>query len=155
MEVLKAASEHLQKHGSGFARLDAEVLLARALGVRRLDLYLQFDRPLSDEELSDYRDLTRRRARGVPVAYLVGHKEFMALDFEVTPAGLVPNPDTEVLVQRALEIARQSKHPQRVADVGPRSGNIAIAIAHYAPHVQVWAGDINLDAPQRSSRTVR
>ncbi len=142
IEVLKAASGHLQKHGSDSARLDAEVLLARALGVRRLDLYLQFDRPLSDEELSDYRELTRRRAGGEPVAYLVGHKEFMALDFEVNPAVLVPNPDTEVLVQRAVEISRHAEHPLRVADVGTGSGNIAIAVAHYAPQVEVWAGDI-------------
>jgi release factor glutamine methyltransferase len=154
IEVLKAASGHLQKHGSDSARLDAEVLLARALGVRRLDLYLQFDRPLSDEELSDYRDLTRRRARGEPVAYLVGHKEFMALDFEVNAAVLVPNPDTEVLVQRAVEIARHAKHPLRVADVGTGSGNIAIAVAHYAPQVEVWAGDISRDALEVASRNV-
>jgi len=122
--------------------------------MRRLDLYLQFDRPLSDEELSHYRDLTKRRARGEPVAYLVGHKEFMALDFEVTPAVLVPNPDTEVLVQRAVEIARQANRSLRVADVGTGSGNIAIAIAHYAPDVEVWAGDISRDALQVASRNV-
>jgi len=154
IEVLKAASGHLQKHGSDSARLDAEVLLARALGVRRLDLYLQFDRQLSDEELGDYRDLTRRRARGEPVAYLVGHKEFMALDFEVTPAVLVPNPDTEVLVQRAVEIARQANRALRVADVGTGSGNIAIAVAHYAPDVEVWAGDISREALDVASRNV-
>jgi release factor glutamine methyltransferase len=154
IEVLKAASGHLQKHGSDSARLDAEVLLARALGVRRLDLYLQFDRSLSDEELSEYRDLTRRRARGEPVAYLVGHKEFMALDFDMTPAVLVPNPDTEVLVQRAVEIARQANRPLRVADVGTGSGNIAIAVAHYAPDVEVWAGDISREALEVASRNV-
>jgi release factor glutamine methyltransferase len=154
IEVLKAASGHLQKHGSDSARLDAEVLLAQALGMRRLDLYLQFDRPLSDEELSDYRDLTKRRARGEPVAYLVGHKEFMALDFEVTPAVLVPNPDTEVLVQRAVEIARQAKAPLRVADVGTGSGCIAIAIAHYSPEVEVWGSDLSRDALEVASRNV-
>ena len=154
IEVLKAASGHLQKHGSDSARLDAELLLAQALGIRRLDLYLQFDRRLSDEELSDYRDLTKRRARGEPVAYLVGHKEFMALDFEVTPAVLVPNPDTEVLVQRAVEIARQAKGPLRVADVGTGSGCIAIAIAHYAPEVEVWASDISREALEVAERNV-
>ena len=154
IEVLKAASGHLQKHGSDSARLDAEVLLAQALGIRRLDLYLQFDRPLSDDELSDYRNLTKRRARGEPVAYLVGHKEFMALDFEVTPAVLVPNPDTEVLVQRAVEIARQAKASLRVADVGTGSGCIAIAIAHYAPEVEVWASDISREALEVAGRNV-
>jgi len=154
IEVLKAASGHLQKHGSDSARLDAEVLLAQALGMRRLDLYLQFDRALSDDELSDYRDLTKRRARGEPVAYLVGHKEFMALDFEVTPAVLVPNPDTEVLVQRAVTIARQADRPLRVADAGTGSGCIAIAVAHYAPAVEVWASDTSGEALEVASRNV-
>jgi release factor glutamine methyltransferase len=155
IEVLKAASGHLQKHGSDSARLDAEVLLARALGLRRLDLYLQFDRPLSDEELSDYRDLTKRRARGEPVAYLVGHKEFMALDFEVTADVLVPNPDTEVLVQRAVAIARSAPEALRVADVGTGSGCIAIALAHYAPTVEVWAVDISPAALEVAARNVK
>jgi release factor glutamine methyltransferase len=154
IEVLKAASGHLQKHSSDSSRLDAEVLLAQALGIRRLDLYLQFDRPLSDDELSLYRGLIRRRAHGDPVAYLVGHKEFMALDFEVTPAVLVPNPDTEVLVQRAVAIARQANGPLRVADVGTGSGCIAIAIAHYAPAVEVWASDVSREALEVASRNV-
>lgn len=155
IEVLKAASGHLQKHSSDSARLDAEVLLAQALGVRRLDLYLQFDRLLSEDELARYRGLIRRRAHGDPVAYLVGHKEFMALDFEVTPAVLVPNPDTEVLVQRAVAIARQVDRPVRVADVGTGSGCIAIAVAHYAPEVEVWASDVSGDALVVASRNVR
>ncbi len=154
IEVLKAASGHLQKHSSDSARLDAEVLLAQALGLRRLDLYLQFDRPLSDDELTRYRGLVKRRAHGDPVAYLVGHKEFMALDFEVTPAVLVPNPDTEVLVQRAVSIARQAVSPPRVADVGTGSGCIAIAIAHYAPGVEVWASDVSREALEVAARNV-
>jgi release factor glutamine methyltransferase len=154
IEVLKAASGHLQKHSSDSARLDAEVLLAQALGLRRLDLYLQFDRPLSDDELSRYRGLVAKRAHGDPVAYLVGHKEFMALDFEVTPAVLVPNPDTEVLVQRAVSIARQANGPQRVADIGTGSGCIAIAIANYAPAVEVWASDVSREALEVASRNV-
>jgi release factor glutamine methyltransferase len=154
IEVLKAASGHLQKNHSDSARLDAEVLLAQALGLRRLDLYLQFDRPLTEEELSRYRSLVARRAHGDPVAYLVGHKEFMALDFEVTPAVLVPNPDTEVLVQRAVAIARQANRPLRAADVGTGSGCIAIALAHYAPGVEVWASDVSRAALEVASRNV-
>jgi release factor glutamine methyltransferase len=154
IEVLKAASGHLQKHSSVSARLDAEVLLAQALGMRRLDLYLQFDRPLTDDELSRYRGLIKRRAHGDPVAYLVGHKEFMALDFEVTPAVLVPNPDTEVLVQRAVAIAREADRPLLVADAGTGSGNVAIAIAHYAPQVEVWASDISREALEVAARNV-
>jgi release factor glutamine methyltransferase len=154
IEVLRLASEHLANRSSDSARLDAEVLLADALRLRRIDLYLKFDRPLSETELTTYRGLVARRAKGEPVAYLVGHKEFMALEFEVTPAVLVPNPDTEVLVQRAVAIARDADRPQRVADVGTGSGCIAIAIAHYAPDVDVWAGDVSADALEVAARNV-
>ena len=154
IEVLKLASDHLAKHSSDSSRLDAELLLADALKVSRIDLYLKFDRPLTGAELSTYRALVARRAKGEPVAYLVGHKEFMALEFEVTPAVLVPNPDTEVLVQRAVAIAREAGRPQRVADVGTGSGCIAIAIAHYAPNVEVWAGDISADSLEVAARNV-
>jgi release factor glutamine methyltransferase len=128
--------------------------MAHALGVRRLDLYMQFDRLLTEAELARYRELVARRARREPVAYLVGHKEFMALDFEVTPDVLVPNPDTEVLVQRAVAIAREAGKPSRAADVGTGSGCIAVALAHYAPNVEVWAGDISEAALAIAARNV-
>ncbi len=130
------------------------MLLAHALGVRRLDLYVQFERPLHESELSRYRDLVARRARGQPVAYLVGHKEFMGLDFIVTPAVLVPNPDTEVLVQRAVAVVHERVGLVRAADVGTGSGCIAIALAHYAPAVEVWAGDISSEAIEVANRNI-
>ena len=154
LEVLKLASDHFQKRGSDSARLDAEVLLAHTLGLRRLDLYLKFDRPLTEPEVTSYRELVAKRAKGEPVAYLVGHKEFMGLDFVVTPAVLVPNPDTEVLVLRAVEIARDANQPMRVADVGTGSGCIAIAIAHYAPNVEVVASDVSAEALEIARRNV-
>ena len=154
VEVLKLASEHFQKRGADSARLDAEILLAHALGLRRLDLYLEFDRTLTEPELSAYRGLVARRGKGEPVAYLVGHKEFMGLDFTVTPAVLVPNPDTEVLVQRAIALARAAERPVRVADVGTGSGCIAVAIAHYAPNATVVASDLAPDALEVAARNV-
>lgn len=154
IEVLKLASDHLAKHGSDSPRLDSEVMLAHALGLRRLDLYLKFDRPLTEAELSTYRAMVALRAKGEPVAYLVGHKEFMSLDFLVTPAVLVPNPDTEVLVQRAVAIAREESRPLRVADIGTGSGCIAIAVAHYAPNTEVWASDISREALDVAARNV-
>ncbi len=154
VEVLKLASEHFQKHGSDSPRIDAELLLAHALGLRRLDLYLKFDRPLTDRELTAYRGLVARRAKGEPVAYIAGHKEFMGLDFAVTPAVLVPNPDTEVLVQEAITLARAANHPVRMADVGTGSGCIAIAVAHYASNVTVVASDVAPDALAVAARNV-
>src|SRR5205814_1992998 len=85
IEVLKRATGYLEQHGSSSPRLDAEILLAHALGLRRIDLYLQFERLLSETELEPYRELIARRGKSEPVAYLVGHKEFMGLEFEVGP----------------------------------------------------------------------
>jgi release factor glutamine methyltransferase len=155
LEVLRRSTGYLTAHGSSSARLDAELLLAHALGIRRLDLYLQFDRPLTEAELAPCRELVARRGRGEPVAYLVGHKEFMKLDFLVTPDVLVPNPDTEVLVQRAVAWVREQGRAVRVADVGTGSGCIAVAVAHYAPQATVWAGDDDPAAVALAERNVR
>lgn len=141
LDVLRRATGYLTSHGSGAPRLDAELLMAHVLGIRRLDLYLQFDRHLSEAELAPYRGLIARHGKGEPVAYLLGRKEFMKLDFEVTPEVLVPNPDTEVLVQRAVTWVRERGGPVRVGDVGTGSGCIAVTIAHYAPEASVWASD--------------
>lgn len=149
LEVLRRATGYLGTHGSESPRLDAEVLLAHVLGIRRLDLYLQFDRSLEESQLAPYRELTGRRAKGEPVAYLTGHREFMALDFTVTPDVLVPNPDTEVLVQRAVEWGRTRTgggRALRFADVGTGSGCIAVAVAHYLPEATVDATDISESA---------
>jgi release factor glutamine methyltransferase len=155
LEILRRATGYLTSHGSTSPRLDAEVLLAHALGVRRLDLYLQFDRPLGDDDLAAYRDLIGRRGKGEPVAYLVGHREFMKLEIEVTPAVLVPNPDTEVLVQRAVSWARERGGPVRVADVGTGSGCIAVAIGHYVPAATIFATDDDPAALAVAERNVR
>lgn len=168
MEVLRRSTGYLGQHGASSPRLDAELLLAHALGVRRIDLYLQFERLLEEPELQRCRDLIGLRARGQPVAYLLGQKEFMKLEFEVTPAVLVPNPDTELLVERAVSWARErvgqgapagtapgSEPPAlRVADVGTGSGCIAVAIAHYVPAAHVWATDDDEEALEVARRNV-
>jgi release factor glutamine methyltransferase len=155
LEVLRRSTSFLESHGSSSARLDAELLLAHALGLRRLDLYLQFDRPLAEADLAPCRELLARRGKGEPVAYLIGHKEFMKLDFVVTPDVLVPNPDTEVLVQRAVAWCRERGGPVRVADVGTGSGCIAVAVARYVDGATVWAGDDDPAALAVAGRNVR
>jgi len=98
LDVLRLSTVYLGEHGSGTPRLDAELLCAHALGLQRMDVYLQFDRPLRDGELDVIRELVRRRGRGEPVAYLSGVREFYGRSFAVDPAVLIPRPETETLI---------------------------------------------------------
>ena len=122
--------DYLKKHGADNARLDAEVLLAKARGCQRIDLYAAYGEEASDELRATFRDLVSRRAKGMPVAYLVGHKEFYSLDFEVTPDVLIPRPETEQLVVALLDHAKGTGGVDRdfaVADVGTGSGILAVS----------------------------
>ena len=148
LEVLRLSTSYLAQRGSESARLDAEVLTAHSLGLRRLDLYLQFDRPMREEELQPIRDLLRRRAAGEPVAYLVGEREFYGRVFRVTPSVLIPRPDTEALIEAALRWARERGAALRIADVGTGSGCIAVTMAGELPHAHVVASDVSADALQ-------
>jgi release factor glutamine methyltransferase len=112
IDVLRLSTTYLGDHGSASARLDSELLCAQALGLGRLDLYLQFDRPLDDEELTAIRELVRRRGKGEPVAYITGSREFYGRSFTVTPDVLVPRPETETLVERALAVLRMGADGQ-------------------------------------------
>ncbi len=98
MEVVRLSTGYLESHGSGSPRLDAELLAATALRIRRLDLYLQFDRPLEEEQLTAIRELVRRRGEGEPVAHITGEREFHGRPFTVSPDVLIPRPETETLV---------------------------------------------------------
>ena len=126
-----AAAEHLGKT-SETARLDAELLLAHALGRERIELYTDFDRPLSDAELDGYRALVARRARREPVAYILGEWGFRRLTLAVDRRALIPRPETEIVVERCLALLRDSTRP-RVLDVGTGTGAIALAIADEHP----------------------
>ncbi len=126
MEVVRLSSGYLESHGSGSPRLDAELLAATALGIRRLDIYLQFDRPLEELQLAAIRELVRRRGDGEPVAHITGEREFHGRTFAVTPDVLIPRPETETLVALALQRAARhggsacaSPTPGRAAVVSP------------------------------------
>ena len=118
MELVAKAAPYLGKHGSSSPRLDAELLLAETLGVERIDLYLQFDRPLKPDEVARFRDLCRRRAGGEPIAYIRGRREFMSVDLLVTPAVMIPRPETELLVEEALRLCGASRPGQGRAEAG-------------------------------------
>ncbi len=147
IDVLRLSTTYLGDHGSSSARLDSELLCAQALGIRRLDLYLQFDRPLDEQELSAIRELVRRRGKGEPVAYITGTREFYGRPFTVTSDVLIPRPDTETIVERSLLALRAlDGRPTRVADLGTGSGCIAITVAAEVPGSDVVATDVSAAA---------
>jgi release factor glutamine methyltransferase len=140
-DVLAWTAGHLAERGSDTARLDADVLLAHALGTDRLHLYLDPDRPLSAAERDAYRELVRARAGGAPVAHLTGEREFWSLPFRITPDVLIPRPDTEVLVEQAL--TRMEADTGRAADLGTGSGCIAAALVHDRPGWRLDATEVD------------
>ena len=143
--LLNWTAEYLKERGSETARLDAEVLLAHTLECERIQLYTRFDEAVADERRASFRELVRRRAAGSPVAYLVGHKEFFSLDFFVSPAVLIPRPESEFVVMECLRLAEGLEAPLAV-DVGTGSGNIAIGVAYRHRSARVIAIDRSADA---------
>jgi release factor glutamine methyltransferase len=127
-------------------RLDAEVLLAHTLGWSRARVLSRLQETISDEMLQQFRTLILRRAAREPVAYLVGRKEFYGLEFVVDRRVLVPRPETETLVDTALEWAKQRPGPLVIADVGTGSGCIAVALAVHLPQAHIYAIDLSSDA---------
>lgn len=140
--ILDWTIPHLKSHGSESPRLDAEILLAHARGCPRIQLYTNYDDPLTDTQRATMRDLVKRRAAAEPVAYLVGHREFFGLDFRVTKDVLIPRPDTETLVVDAIETLKPQAAP-RVLDIGTGSGCIAISLAVNCPNAEVTAIDLS------------
>jgi len=144
-DLLTLSTKYLREKGIKTARLDAELLLAHCLKMRRLDLYLNMDMPVDKKAIDCLRDLLRRRAQMEPIAYLIQAKEFYGIEFFVTKSVLIPRPETEVLVDAFLE-----RFPKDfsglVLDLGTGSGAIACAIAFYRPCLKVIACDISHEA---------
>jgi release factor glutamine methyltransferase len=141
--VLAWAAEDLRGKGSETPRLDAELLLASVLGTDRIGLIVDPDRPLSKEELAAYRDLHKRRRSAEPVAYMLGVREFYGRPFRVDPRVLVPRPDTEALVETALERLRDRTLQADVLDLCTGSGCVAVTLACERPTWRVLGTDIS------------
>jgi release factor glutamine methyltransferase len=147
-ELMKSAMEHLQRKGFEDARLNVELLLAHALDLQRIQLYLHFDRPLTSEELTNFRSLYERRLKREPVQYIIGSTNFMGLHFAVDSRVLIPRPETETLIEQTMLLCQRypSTKTIQVLEVGTGSGNIAVSIAKYIRHAHVTAIDISRDA---------
>ncbi len=145
VDFLNLAADFLAKRGIENPRLHAELLLGDVVGLKRIELYLQFDRPLTSPEVQRYRELLRRRSTGEPVQYILGHTEFFGRAFLVNPSVLIPRPETEVLVEQTLDRMQGVANPV-VLDIGTGSGAIAITIAAERTDAHVVATDISADA---------
>jgi release factor glutamine methyltransferase len=151
LEILRGSTDYLTRAGVQPARLEAEILLAHVLGLGRLDLYLQFERPLTEPDLAALRSLLRRRVQGSPVAYLTGEREFFGLRFSVREGVLIPRPESELVVELALARLAAKDAPAVAADLGTGSGCIGIAIAVGSPSTWIDAVDISETAVEVAS----
>ncbi len=143
--LLEWTTGRFKERGIDSPRLEAEILLACALGIRRIDLYVRHDQIVDDAGRARFRDMVRRRQEGCPTAHIVGKKEFYSLDFAVSPATLIPRPDTELLVDEALRQAKPLTDPL-IADIGTGTGCVAVALAHRLPKARIVAVDISPEA---------
>lgn len=143
--LLEWTTGRFKERGIDSPRLEAEILLACALGIRRIDLYVRHDQIVDDAGRARFRDMVRRRQEGCPTAHIVGKKEFYSLDFAVSPATLIPRPDTELLVDEALRQAKPLMEPL-IADIGTGTGCVAVALAHRLPKARIVAVDISPEA---------
>jgi release factor glutamine methyltransferase len=143
---LHQAAKDFASHGINEARLEAEILLAHLLKTDRIGLYVNSARKLSDGQMLAYSTLVKRRLNHEPTAYIIGHKEFFGLDFRVNPHTLIPRPDTELLVEKAIELAKAFPPSCLIADVGTGCGAIAIALAIHLPRARIYATDISAAA---------
>ena len=149
LKILTWTKEYLAGKGVDNARLEAEWLLSSALGLDRVGLYVNFEKPLTDAELALYRMMVTRRARREPLQYILGTQEFMGLEFETTPAALIPRCDTETLVEQTIN---RSDGADLILDIGVGSGCIAVALANKLPNVQICGVDPSAAALELAQR---
>jgi release factor glutamine methyltransferase len=154
--LLETATGYLSEKGIENPRLNAEVLLAHQLHLKRISLYLNFDQPLTEEEVSGYRNLIRRRLKREPLQYITGNQEFWSLPFKVNPHVLIPRPETEILVEQAITLAGTFEElPLRILELGTGSGVISVSLAKEISEAFILATDISgaaLDVARQNAR---
>ena len=154
IKAVELSEEYLRKKGIDEARANAELMLAEILHCKRLDLYLQFDRPLNEKEKQVYREWLQRRANGEPLQYITGNVEFYGLKLKVNSSVLIPRPETELLVEKIIKDNRESKG-LKILDVGTGSGNIAIALEINLDSANVTSIDISKEAIETATENAK
>lgn len=145
LKLLDWTKQYFATKGVENPRLDAEVLLCDVLHCSRINLYVNFEQPLEEAELAQYRSYVQRRGQLEPLAYILGHREFMAYDFKVTEATLIPRPETELLVEQIVKL-NQAKGAVRLLDIGCGSGAIILSLLKMLPQASGVASDISSEA---------
>lgn len=149
-DLLKVTTNYLNEKGIDSPRLSAEVLLAHQLKADRVHLYTHFDKPLTNSEVSGYRSLIKRRLKHEPLQYITGLQEFWSLEFMVSPQVLIPRPESELLIELAIEkiegTSELKNHGLKILDLGTGSGNLAISLAKEFQQSQIWAIDVSSEA---------
>lgn len=145
-KVLSWTISYFKSHNIENPKSDAAILLAYALKLRRIDLYIQYDKPLNRDELAVFRALIKRRISREPIAYIVGKKGFWTLDLLVSEDVLIPRPETECLVEAALSVLSPSSFPKRILELGTGSGAVILSLAHERPQNLFFASDQSVRA---------
>jgi release factor glutamine methyltransferase len=145
-KLLDWTTNYFKKFNIEWPHLEAEILLAHALGLKRIDLYIQHERILNKEELAKFKDLIKRREKKEPIAYITNNQPFMSLDFYVDQSVLIPRPETELLVGIIIDLIKNDSRLITIADIGTGSGCIAVSLAKYLPQVKT----IGIDASQEA-----
>ncbi len=153
-KLLNWVTEYFTAKGLDSPRLCAELLLSFVLGLKRIDLYTQFNNIVPQDKLAELRNLVKRAANHEPVAYLTGKSEFFSLEFEITTDCLIPRPETELLVERAVEFLRTRSGEQFVCDLCTGCGCVAVAIAKNFTNCRIVAMDISETALKIAARNV-
>ncbi|MGM0410482.1 MAG: peptide chain release factor N(5)-glutamine methyltransferase [Bacillota bacterium] len=153
--LLNKTTDFFEKKGIANPRLDAEVLLADLLGMERIKLYVNFDYPLTETELAEYRKRVVRRAKREAVSYITGHKEFMSLDFKIKKGVLIPRPETELLVENIIDYCEENElEAPNIVEVGPGSGVIMVSLGHYLENAKILGIDISKKAVEVSRENI-
>ncbi len=158
IDIIRWGTEYFGTKGVDSPRLTIELILSDTLQCSRLQLYLLYDRPLTNNELSVLRELCKRRGNREPLQYLLGKTSFYGLDFEVSPSVLIPRPDTETIIDGILQYCQSSLDEIHIHDLGTGSGCIAIALAHNLRHrdnIKIYASDISEHALEIAKRNAQ